>query len=66
MRIPVLFAEGLALPSSGASSSPLATNIPLPVISFILYSEQGFLEIQQPNKIRSHATLDKKHQAKLI
>jgi len=66
MQILVLFAEGLALPSSEASSSPLAINIPLPVISFILYSEHGFLEIQQPNKFRSHAKADKKHQAKLI
>lgn len=47
MQISVLFVEGLALPSSEASSSPLATNIPLSVISFILYSEHGFLEIQQ-------------------
>jgi hypothetical protein len=57
MRIPVLFAEGLALPSSVASSSPFATNIPLPVISFILYSEQGFLDskakhIQMPRRIK--------------
>jgi hypothetical protein len=44
----------LALPSSVVSSSRFATNIPLPVISFILYSEHGFLEIPKPNIFKCH------------
>jgi hypothetical protein len=42
MRIPVLLVTAeLASPDSSVSFSPL--NMPLPVISFILYPEQGFL-----------------------
>lgn len=46
IRIPVLFCEGLALPDSSSSSPSLPTKIPLPVISFILYPEQGFLQFE--------------------
>jgi hypothetical protein len=42
MRIPVLLLTvESALPDSSVSFSPM--NMPLPVISFILYPEQGFL-----------------------
>lgn len=49
MRSPVLlFGVGLPPPDSDVSSSPLAAKIRLPVISFILYPEQGFLKIAKP------------------
>jgi hypothetical protein len=59
IRNPVLLlGMGLALPDSAVSSSPLAAKMPLPVISFILYPEQGFLKISKPaNSKTSHGNL---------
>lgn len=44
MRMLVLLFE-FTEPASDAESSPLAENIPLPFISFILYPEHGLLKI---------------------
>jgi len=44
MRMLVLLFKFAEL-ASDAESSPLAANIPLPVISFILYPEHGLLRV---------------------
>lgn len=45
MRMLVLLFKFAEL-ASDAESSPLAANIPLPVISFILYPEHGLLRVK--------------------
>lgn len=41
----LLLGVGFALPDSDVPFSPSSAKIPLPVISFNLYPEQGFLNI---------------------
>lgn len=43
-----------ALPDSSSSAAPSAANIPLPVISFHLGAEHGFLKGQKNNSLVNH------------
>lgn len=58
MRMLVLLFE-FAEPASAVESSALAENIPLPVISFILYPEHGLLKVAD-GRICLATRLDKK------
>ena len=60
MRTLVLLLE-VTFPDSDATPSPSPANMPLPVISFILYPEQGFLQIPGKNHISGQLLQSRKH-----